>query len=279
MKPPQLRHSNPEHLATRVSPDRRSPDRPRRNGLPVRSERQEGVRDQGLSLAGADARRHLLGDWGCRIEQFQVGLFEGRLIFRAHADGSIKYSLWTYNPINNDTWGDSWNGENFSWFSLSDRTPEALAAVRDEPEWQQLNVCARVLDAVEVSSLYPARLSNRLTRNRSSLAPLRLQNGRHPASMHLRPAHPPLFVRIHQPDPSRACSCRRCSAIATDASGTGQAACRWRPVRGTRDRDLLASATVRSSCARRFAPRPASGRRWRMEVRRGGESGWTRATA
>lgn len=235
MKPPQLRHSNPEHLATRVPPDRRRPDHPRRNGLPVRSERQEGVRDQGLSLAGADARRHLLGDWGCRIEQFQVGLFEGRLIFRAHADGSIEYSLWTYNPINNDTWGDSWNGENFSWFSLSDRTPEALAAVRDEPEWQQLNVGARVLDAVEVSSLYPAHLSNLLTRSRSSLAPLRLQNGRHPASMHVRPAHPPLLVRIHQPDPSRACSCRRCSAIATDASGTGQAACRRHPVRGARD--------------------------------------------
>lgn len=62
-------------------------------------------------------------------------------------------SLWTYNPINNDTWGDSWNGENFSWFSLSDRTPEALAAVRDEPEWKQLNVGTRVLDAIEVSPL------------------------------------------------------------------------------------------------------------------------------
>ena len=63
--------------------------------------------------------------------------------------------MWTYNPINNDTWGDSWNGENFSWFSLSDRTPEAMAAVRDRPEWEQLNVGARVLDAVEVRSLLP----------------------------------------------------------------------------------------------------------------------------
>lgn len=61
--------------------------------------------------------------------------------------------MWTYNPINNDTWGDSWNGENFSWFSLSDRTPEAMAAVRDRPERERLNVGARVLDAVEVRSL------------------------------------------------------------------------------------------------------------------------------
>jgi hypothetical protein len=77
--------------------------------------------------------------------------------FRAviSADSHRGSSLWTYNPINNDTWGDSWNGENFSWFSLSDRTPEAMAAVRDRPEWEQLNVGARVLDAVEVRSLFP----------------------------------------------------------------------------------------------------------------------------
>lgn len=59
-------------------------------------------------------------------------------------------SLWTYNPLNNDQWGDSWNGENFSWFSLSDVTPQTLAAAEDGGEEARLNVGARVLDAVQV---------------------------------------------------------------------------------------------------------------------------------
>lgn len=29
-------------------------------------------------------------------------------------------SLWNYNPGNNDTLGDDWNFENFSWFSEQD---------------------------------------------------------------------------------------------------------------------------------------------------------------
>ncbi|CCO36209.1 putative glycosyl hydrolase YIR007W [Rhizoctonia solani AG-1 IB] len=31
----------------------------------------------------------------------------------------IGFTLWNYNPSNDDTHGDSWNGENFSWFSQS----------------------------------------------------------------------------------------------------------------------------------------------------------------
>ncbi|TDL18255.1 glycoside hydrolase family 5 protein [Rickenella mellea] len=31
----------------------------------------------------------------------------------------IGYTLWNYNPHNDDITGDDWNGENFSWFSLS----------------------------------------------------------------------------------------------------------------------------------------------------------------
>ena len=57
-------------------------------------------------------------------------------------------SLWTYNPLNNDEWGDSWNGENFSWFSTTDVTRAALDSA--EGEDARLNVGARVLNAVEV---------------------------------------------------------------------------------------------------------------------------------
>ncbi|BGP11918.1 hypothetical protein JCM10049v2_007838 [Rhodotorula toruloides] len=63
--------------------------------------------------------------------------------------GLSNFNLWTYNPLNNDEWGDSWNGENFSWFSLSDVTPQALKAGEDGGEEAWLNVGARVLDAIQ----------------------------------------------------------------------------------------------------------------------------------
>lgn len=62
-------------------------------------------------------------------------------------------SLWNYNPLNNDDWGDSWNQENFSWFGQTHRTPARLAAAALEGEDALLNVGARALDAVEVRLL------------------------------------------------------------------------------------------------------------------------------
>ncbi|KAI5480839.1 glycoside hydrolase family 5 protein [Pseudohyphozyma bogoriensis] len=62
----------------------------------------------------------------------------------------VSFNLWNYNPLNNDEWGDSWNSENFSWFSLSDVTKDALDhALKTGGEDARLNVGARVLDAVE----------------------------------------------------------------------------------------------------------------------------------
>lgn len=66
-------------------------------------------------------------------------------------------SLWNYNPLNTDEWGDSWNNESFSWFSTSAVTEERLeraaklAAEEGEDETMaMLNVGARILDAIEV---------------------------------------------------------------------------------------------------------------------------------
>ncbi|SCZ96082.1 BZ3500_MvSof-1268-A1-R1_Chr8-1g09992 [Microbotryum saponariae] len=59
----------------------------------------------------------------------------------------ISFNLWNYNPLNTDQWGDSWNAENFSWFSQSDMTRAKFNAAKSEDE--RLNVGARVLDAVE----------------------------------------------------------------------------------------------------------------------------------
>ncbi|KAI0697370.1 glycoside hydrolase family 5 protein [Cytidiella melzeri] len=38
----------------------------------------------------------------------------------------IGFTLWNYNPANDDTRGDDWNGENFSWFSRGRALPPSL---------------------------------------------------------------------------------------------------------------------------------------------------------
>jgi hypothetical protein len=60
------------------------------------------------------------------------------------------FSLWNYNPENDDGRGDSWNGENFSWFSNSRVAPsrasgKALVLTQDTKE---LDLGGRILDAV-----------------------------------------------------------------------------------------------------------------------------------
>ncbi|GAA6037743.1 hypothetical protein JCM8097_002319 [Rhodosporidiobolus ruineniae] len=106
----------------------------------------------------------VLGETGCPFDlnagrEFVRGRWKGsyqeRMLDAICAavgeEGLGCFNLWTYNPLNNDTWGDSWNGENFSWFSLSDISPERLERVEKEGggEMERLNVGARCLDAVE----------------------------------------------------------------------------------------------------------------------------------
>ncbi|KAK2465756.1 hypothetical protein APHAL10511_002300 [Amanita phalloides] len=38
----------------------------------------------------------------------------------------VGFTLWNYNPYNDDTLGDDWNGENFSWFSRKRALPPSL---------------------------------------------------------------------------------------------------------------------------------------------------------
>ena len=45
----------------------------------------------------------------------------------------ITASLWNYNPDNDDTNGDYWNGENFSWFSRSRARTPVLSSSPDDP--------------------------------------------------------------------------------------------------------------------------------------------------
>lgn len=64
---------------------------------------------------------------------------------------NLHASLWNYNPENDDSRGDNWNGENFSWFSNSRVGPrvapsrQTLVLAQDAKE---LDLGGRILDAV-----------------------------------------------------------------------------------------------------------------------------------
>ncbi|GAA5959872.1 hypothetical protein JCM21900_005989 [Sporobolomyces salmonicolor] len=109
----------------------------------------------------------VIGETGCpfdlnRGSAFRTGNFAWQermvdaILGAVGEDGLACFNLWNYNPLNDDTWGDSWNGENFSWFSTSDVTPAVLKAAErrakeegEDVEMARFNVGARVLDAVE----------------------------------------------------------------------------------------------------------------------------------
>jgi hypothetical protein len=64
---------------------------------------------------------------------------------------NLHASLWNYNPENDDSRGDDWNGENFSWFSnsrashRSTTSGQTLVLAQDA---KGLDLGGRILDAV-----------------------------------------------------------------------------------------------------------------------------------
>jgi hypothetical protein len=56
---------------------------------------------------------------------------------------TVHFRLWNYNPDNDDTHGDFWNGENFSWFSRSRADP----SLPSDPLSTQLDQSSKALDA------------------------------------------------------------------------------------------------------------------------------------
>ncbi|KAF7319648.1 Glycoside hydrolase family 5 protein [Mycena chlorophos] len=65
----------------------------------------------------------------------------------------VGFTLWNYNPYNDDEAGDSWNGENFSWFSKRRALPASLLYF--EQDAPSLDQGARILNAVVRP--YPAK--------------------------------------------------------------------------------------------------------------------------
>ncbi|KAG5644275.1 hypothetical protein DXG03_008760 [Asterophora parasitica] len=67
----------------------------------------------------------------------------------------IGFTLWNYNPSNNDQQGDDWNGENFSWFSRRRALPPSLLFY--EQDAPSLDNGARILPAIVRP--YPAKVA------------------------------------------------------------------------------------------------------------------------
>ncbi|KIL62019.1 glycoside hydrolase family 5 protein [Amanita muscaria Koide BX008] len=65
----------------------------------------------------------------------------------------VGFTLWNYNPYNDDEKGDDWNGENFSWFSQRRALPPTWLAY--EQESPTLDNGGRILDSVVRP--YPAK--------------------------------------------------------------------------------------------------------------------------
>ncbi|KAF7288945.1 Glycoside hydrolase family 5 protein [Mycena indigotica] len=65
----------------------------------------------------------------------------------------VGFTLWNYNPFNDDKHGDHWNGENFSWFSRRRALPPSLLYF--EQDAPSLDQGGRILSAVVRP--YPAK--------------------------------------------------------------------------------------------------------------------------
>ncbi|KIJ98592.1 glycoside hydrolase family 5 protein [Laccaria amethystina LaAM-08-1] len=78
----------------------------------------------------------LLGECGVPMdmnkgEAFETGDFKWQArmmdaLITALEQSLIGFTLWNYNPANDDQRGDDWNGENFSWFSRGRALPSSL---------------------------------------------------------------------------------------------------------------------------------------------------------
>jgi len=62
---------------------------------------------------------------------------------------NIGFTLWNYNPENDDGRGDGWNGENFSWFSNASVVARASEKTfLHTQDAKELDLGGRILDAV-----------------------------------------------------------------------------------------------------------------------------------
>lgn len=99
-----------------------------------------------MDMNGGEAFRSGDFTWQARMMDAVISALEGNL---------IGFTLWNYNPLNEDATGDQWNGENFSWFS-NFRARKIGAGSRDQVD-TTLDDGGRILESVVRP--YPAKVA------------------------------------------------------------------------------------------------------------------------
>ncbi|KAF8695014.1 Cellulase (glycosyl hydrolase family 5), partial [Rhizoctonia solani] len=94
---------------------------------------------------------------GFTIEPYKWHLRMMDALMTALERNLVGFTLWNYNPCNDDAHGDSWNGENFSWFSQLRAAPDLSSAQSLSQSNKALDTGARLLSVLVRP--YPAKIS------------------------------------------------------------------------------------------------------------------------
>ncbi|KAJ1309337.1 hypothetical protein OPQ81_006117 [Rhizoctonia solani] len=94
---------------------------------------------------------------GFKIESYKWHLRMMDALMTALEQNFVGFTLWNYNPLNDDAHGDFWNGENFSWFSQSRAEPNLSTAVALSQSNKALDTGARLLPVLVRP--YPAKVA------------------------------------------------------------------------------------------------------------------------
>ncbi|KAG8760210.1 hypothetical protein FRC11_000765 [Ceratobasidium sp. 423] len=94
---------------------------------------------------------------GFKVESYEWHLRMMDALMTALEQNFVGFTLWNYNPLNDDAHGDFWNGENFSWFSQS-RADSNLSTATDLAQSNRaLDAGARLLPVLVRP--YPAKVA------------------------------------------------------------------------------------------------------------------------
>ncbi|KAG8708128.1 hypothetical protein FRC09_001422 [Ceratobasidium sp. 395] len=101
----------------------------------LKSSRPVIIGECGIPMDMNDGKAFVSGDfeWHTRMMDSLMTALEQNL---------VGFTLWNYNPDNDDVHGDFWNGENFSWFSRC----RSDATIPTDPSSSLLDQSSRALD-------------------------------------------------------------------------------------------------------------------------------------
>lgn len=109
--------------------------------------------------------------------------------FALEGSGANGYTLWTYVGTNNHQWGDNWNGEDLSIFSVDDRVPTSTVNVLPSANPSSLSVDkTSTSPIVDGSNLQRHLMTPQISSQRQSIGDSNDMKGLRAAEAFLRPS-------------------------------------------------------------------------------------------